>query len=177
MSDARVSLYEGLFLMGPQAGSDLQGALDHIQEILDRAEADTVVLKKWEERKLAYAIRGQKRGVYIIAFFRVAHTKLPNIDRDCNLSEQVVRAMVIRADHIGETELNLAKEEEANTKVEAKLKADAAAAATEAKPAEAAATEAVATEAAPVEATTVATEEAPSEPAAEAPADDAPKSE
>ena len=163
MSDARVSLYEGLFLMGPQAGSDLQGALDHIQEILDRAEADTVVLKKWEERKLAYAIRGQKRGVYIIAYFRVAHTKLPNIDRDCNLSEQVVRAMVIRADHIGETELNLAKEEEANTKVEVKLKSDAAPA--EAKPAE------TATEAAPAAATAVATEEAPAEPAAEAPAD------
>lgn len=116
-------LYEGLFLLNQQAmAGDLQKGLDHVREILDRAEAQTLVLRKWDERKLAYEIQGQKRGVFILAYFHARPTMLPNIERDCNLSDMVMRSLVLKAEHVGETELELARREEDKTRGEARLR-------------------------------------------------------
>ena len=45
-------------------------------------------------------IKGNKRGVYFLAYFRVDPAKLTGLERDCNLSEQLLRSMVVRADHV-----------------------------------------------------------------------------
>ena len=106
MSDTTPVLYEALFLISQTAlATDSAGATAHVQEMLDRAEAETLSLNKWDERKLAYPIEGQKRGTYLITLFKVKPTQIVNIERDCNLSEDVLRVMMTRADHMGETEL------------------------------------------------------------------------
>lgn len=133
MSDATPVLYESLFLVNQAAlASDAEGTVAHVKEMLDRAEAETLDLRQWDERKLAYPIEGQKRGTFLIAYFKARPTQIANIERDCNLSEQVLRVMFVRADHMGEVELNLALEgksfaEEENKKVEAEREAEAAA--------------------------------------------------
>lgn len=110
MAEIRINLYEGMFLLNQQSVSaDLSGAVEHVREILNRAEAEIIVLSKWDERKLAYEIRNQKRGLFVLAYFKARASQIANIDRDCNLSEQVLRAMIIRADHMGEEEIELAK--------------------------------------------------------------------
>ncbi len=110
MAEVRINLYEGMFLLNQQAVSaDLAGAVEHVREILNRAEAEILILSKWDERKLAYEIRGQKRGLFVLAYFKARASQIANIDRDCNLSEQVIRSMIIRADYMGEAELEVAK--------------------------------------------------------------------
>ena len=120
-------LYEGLFLMGQSAGADLAGTLDHIKGLLDRAKAEVVALQKWDERKLAYPIGNMKRGLYVQALFRVEGKQLVKLERDCNLSEQVVRVMFTRGDHLGETEIAAMVDAGKTSAVEAKIKADDAA--------------------------------------------------
>ncbi|NJL32331.1 MAG: hypothetical protein HC898_12340, partial [Phycisphaerales bacterium] len=71
--------------------------------------------------KLAYPIRGQKRGLYLIAYFKAPSLAITAIDRDAVLSEIVLRSMIIKADHVGDIELELAKKEE-NLTVEIKLR-------------------------------------------------------
>ena len=111
MSDTTPVLYEALFLVNQAAlATDSAGVTAHVQEMLDRAEAETLTLQKWDERKLAYPIEGQKRGTFLIAYFKARPTQIANIERDCNLSEQVLRVMFIRADHMGELELKAALE-------------------------------------------------------------------
>ena len=100
MSDKSMRTYEGLFLFPQAAVGDMQAAVDHVSSILDRADAEVLALSKWEERRLAYDIKGNKRGIYFLAYFKASNDKLANIERDCNLSEQMLRALVTRADHI-----------------------------------------------------------------------------
>lgn len=109
MAEVRVNLYEGLFLLSSDASANLQTGIDFLTEVFHRAEAEVIVLRKWDERKLAYAIRQQKRGVYVLAIFKARSTQIANIERDCNLSEIVTRCLIIKGDHLGETEIELAK--------------------------------------------------------------------
>ena len=63
--------YEGMFLFDPSAGEDWQRVETQIQTIMKRASAELLACQKWDEgRRLAYEIRGRKRGVYVLTFFR-----------------------------------------------------------------------------------------------------------
>lgn len=111
MAETRINLYEGMFLLNQQiAAADFGAALEFVREVFRRAEAEVIVLRKWDDRKLAYEVRGQKRGVYILAYFKARAAQIANIERDCNLSEQVVRCLILRADHMGEAEIAAARE-------------------------------------------------------------------
>jgi small subunit ribosomal protein S6 len=122
MPHDRTYKYEGLFLFPQAAVADLQGAHDHIVEILNRAGAEIVSMKKWDERRLAYEIRGNKRGVYFLVFFKAKGAKLHTIERDCNLSEKLLRAMITRADQVTD-EMMQASEGRAQLADEIKLRA------------------------------------------------------
>jgi len=98
----RINLYEGLFLFPQSATANLQEAVDHTRAILDRGNAKIVSFRKWDERRLAYEIKGNKRGVYFLVYFKANTTKLNDIDRGIVLSEQLLRAMITRADHLPE---------------------------------------------------------------------------
>ena len=100
MSEQRINIYEGLFLFPHSASANLQAAADHVKEILQRADAEIISFRKWDERRLAYEIKGNKRGVYFLAYFKADPSKLVGLERDCNLSEQLLRSLVTRAEHI-----------------------------------------------------------------------------
>jgi len=135
MSEIRINTYEALFLFPQSASADLQAALDHIVEIMNRNKADILALRKWDERRLAYDIKGNKRGVYFLAYFKADARNLTGIDRDCRLSERLLRSLVTRADHVPAEEI-AAHEGRQQLADEINLRANPPAAA-EAAPAEA----------------------------------------
>jgi small subunit ribosomal protein S6 len=63
-------LYEAMFLVdSAKAAADWEGLQRHIRNILERAEAEIVSIKKWDERKLAYDIGRNSRGTYVLCYF------------------------------------------------------------------------------------------------------------
>jgi small subunit ribosomal protein S6 len=122
MSNVRTYQYEGLFLFPQSATADMQGAVDHVMELLHRASAEIIAFKKWDERRLAYEIKGNKRGLYFLVYFKSRADKLAGLERDCNLSEKLLRAMITRADHVT-PEMMAAAEGRAQLADEIKLRA------------------------------------------------------
>lgn len=163
---ASKNIYEGLFLFPHGVTSNLQGAADHVHSLLDRAEADVISFKKWDERRLAYEIKGNKRGVYFLAYFKAPAENMTGLERDCNLSDQLLRAMFLRADHVP-TEMVEAAEGRDALADEIKLRTEQGESAKGDAPAAVVKTGPVEPEPAPAAA------EAPAEASAEAPADDA----
>jgi small subunit ribosomal protein S6 len=118
--------YEAMFLIGQNQTGDLAGILAHIEEIMQRGHATIIAMKKWDERRLAYEIGGQKRGLYILCYFNAPGGSLSHIERDCNLSERLLRALIQRCDHLTVDEMK-ATDARADLAVEAKLRAERAA--------------------------------------------------
>lgn len=112
-SKGRKFYYEGMFLVSQAAATDLDGMIAHINEILERAHAEIVALRKWDERRLAFEINKQKRGTYILAYFSCDPVNLSHIERDCNLSERILRSMVLRCDHLSVDEMQATDNREA----------------------------------------------------------------
>src|SRR4051794_6042329 len=97
--------YEAMFLFGAAAASDAEKAIQTARGIIERHNGTVLVAKRWDERKLAYEIRGQKRGPYVITYFTAPGDAVGPIERDVNLSEDVLRVMVTDAGHLNKDEM------------------------------------------------------------------------
>lgn len=141
------NLYEGLFLLNQAAvGAGIGAAIDHVREVMGKIDAEIITLRKWDDRKLSYAVKRQKRGVYLLSMFRADGTRLAELENRFNLSEQVLRMMVTKCDHMGQVEYDAELEEAKTSEAELKLReqGDDAKPADEAKPAAEAPAEAAA---------------------------------
>lgn len=92
--------YEAMFLMDANMASDWPSAEAEVKRILDRAGANVLGLKNWDERKLAYSIHQHKRGLYALAFFDAPAEKIAGLERDVQLSEKAVRVLVLRREKL-----------------------------------------------------------------------------
>lgn len=100
-------LYEGLFLVDSgQAAADWDAVNQAISTVLERGQAEIVSMKKWDERRLAYEVEGKNRGTYILCYFRAPSDRIGGIEKDVQLSEQIIRVLVLRGDHLSEDDIN-----------------------------------------------------------------------
>ena len=92
--------YEAMFLFDPTFGASFENCETEIRRLMDRAEAELVFCRKWDDRRLAYRINGRKRGVYVLTYFKAKPEKIVPLERDAQLSEDVLRLLVLRADDV-----------------------------------------------------------------------------
>ncbi len=109
MSETRIQSYEGFVLFPQSASADLESCVEHVREIVTGRKGEVLSIAKWDERRLAYDIRGNKRGLYLLAYFRCDPRAVSQIERDFTLSEKVLRALVTRCDHLTEEQMRNAE--------------------------------------------------------------------
>lgn len=126
LQETRTSTYEAMFLVSQAAATDLAGVIDHINHLFQRAGATVLAMSKWDERRLAFEIDKQKRGIFLLTYFTANRDAIGGLERDCNLSEILMRMLVIRADHLTEEEMRATDGRE-ELAVEATLRAEKAA--------------------------------------------------
>lgn len=97
-------LYEAMFLVdSAEATTDLDGVTATIKNLLEKSSAEIVSIRKWDDRKLAYDINGKGKGTYILCYFKAEGSKLQDIERDIQLSERIMRALILCAEQRGIT--------------------------------------------------------------------------
>jgi small subunit ribosomal protein S6 len=104
---AEKKLYEGMFLVdSAKAASDWDGINAAIKRILDRAKAEIVSMRKWDDRRLAYDIRGVSRGTYLLCYFRADGGQIQSIEKAVQLSEKVIRVLILNTDQMTQEDID-----------------------------------------------------------------------
>ena len=124
-----MKLYEGLFLFDANlAAKDWPGLEKHVGDLLAKNEADMVYSERWPDRKLAYEVKGCRKGTYFLTYFNAPGPAITALHRDVQLSERVLRLMVLRNEYIEEVlETHKTRQAEREAVREEKAAADAAA--------------------------------------------------
>ena len=108
-------LYEGMFIISDTvAGADWEAAVKHVEDLLKNRGAEILKSEKWEDRKFAYKLKGHKRGAYLLVYFNAPTDSISPMKRDFELSDNVLRTLIVKVDKVGESK----PEEEAEKPVE-----------------------------------------------------------
>jgi ribosomal protein S6 len=96
------------------ATSDWEAAVKHVEDLLKNRGAEILKSEKWEDRKFAYKLKGHKRGAYLLIYFNAPTDSISSMKRDFELSDNVLRTLIVKVDKIRESK----PEEEAEKPVE-----------------------------------------------------------
>ncbi|MBL9125002.1 MAG: 30S ribosomal protein S6 [Planctomycetaceae bacterium] len=77
---------------------DQAGVSGQIAKFVEKCGGEMLVSRLWEERRLAYPIAGNRKGTYWLSYFKVESTQIPAIERECQLSESILRTLIIKID-------------------------------------------------------------------------------
>ena len=101
----KTKTYEGMFLV--EAGNaNFEVASEPVKTVLQRAGANLKAIKPWEERRLCYEIAGRKRALYVLTYFELDPEQVKELERDAQLNDGILRALILRKDKLTEEELN-----------------------------------------------------------------------
>jgi small subunit ribosomal protein S6 len=109
------NVYECMFLLATnKVAGDVPAAAKQLHDLLERNQAELLASRQWDDRKLAYPIKGHKKGLYYLTFFRTEGKNLAKIEHDVGLSEIVLRSLILYVDpkHV-EAMLAMARDEHA----------------------------------------------------------------
>ena len=94
-------IYEGLFLIDPGfANKEPDAAVELCRGVLEKHGATIIRIELWAEQRLAYEVRKNKRGAYVLAAFESDTLKLAEIELECRLTERILRYLFTNRDGV-----------------------------------------------------------------------------
>ncbi|MCE1245806.1 MAG: 30S ribosomal protein S6 [Firmicutes bacterium] len=90
-------LYETTYILNPSLEEEqLTRLQEKYTEYVTKNGGEIINVENWGKRKLAYEVNGNTEGVYIVMKFSSKTQVAEELRRDMRLSDDVVKAMVIR---------------------------------------------------------------------------------
>ena len=93
------NVYEGMVILNANRyGRDPEAMAGQVPDMVKEAGGEILVSRLWEERRLAYPIKGQRKGTYWLTYFRLDSEKLAAIQHKCRLEDTILRALFLKVD-------------------------------------------------------------------------------
>ncbi len=92
-------VYEGMFILDSNRyAKDPNGVAAKLNGLVEKLGGEILVSRLWAEQRLAYPIKGQRRGTYWLTYFRLDSLKMDELNYACNISDDLLRYLFIKHD-------------------------------------------------------------------------------
>jgi len=92
-----VRSYEMVFIIHPEIdGDNAEGVITDVKDLIARNDGEVTEVEPWGLRKLAYPIKKQQEGRYVLIEFDLEPQNVAEIERVLKLTEPVIRHLIIR---------------------------------------------------------------------------------
>ncbi len=91
--------YESMFLLDPaDAAHNWEGLKQHVTDLVTRCGGEILYTERWPDRKLAYDIKGRRKGTFLLLYFKAEGDAVKPLRRESHLSERVLRLLILKND-------------------------------------------------------------------------------
>jgi small subunit ribosomal protein S6 len=66
--------------------------------MIQKLGGEMLASRLWEERRLAYPVDGHRKGTYWLTYFKLDSSHLTDLNRQCQLSESILRTLFLKVD-------------------------------------------------------------------------------
>ena len=95
-----MAVYEGMFILdASKFARDPAGMAQQVTDLVKQFGGNVLAARLWDERKLAYPIKGHRKGVYWLVYFSMEGGNLAALERQCEITEDIVRKLILKVDH------------------------------------------------------------------------------
>ncbi len=88
--------YECMFVLNSgRYASDPSAAESSLMEMFERLGAEVVAKSPWQDGKLAYPIKGHRKGLHYLVYLRMDGSQVNEMNRLCHLNDLVLRHLLL----------------------------------------------------------------------------------
>ena len=89
--------YEVLYIVRADLEDDkVQDIVKRVNTLIEKAGGTLERTNVWGKRKLAYEVKHQKEGSYILQDFQIGPDGLPQLEAALKITEEVLRHLIVR---------------------------------------------------------------------------------
>ncbi|HKW58135.1 MAG TPA: 30S ribosomal protein S6, partial [Candidatus Dormibacteraeota bacterium] len=89
--------YEVLYIVRADLDDDkVQSAVKRVNTLIERSGGTTERTNLWGKRKLAYEVKHQKEGAYVLQDFQLEPDRVPELEASLKITEEVLRHLIVR---------------------------------------------------------------------------------
>ena len=126
--------YQSVLILKPDLDeAQVEQSVEKISAILGKFGGSILKLDKWGKKRLAYRVRKNKFGFYLNIYHTCEQGNIPNLEKEYQLYDQVIKYMVIRLDQRDLDRVMSKESESSGEQGEAQPAAEKAASAEDAK--------------------------------------------
>jgi small subunit ribosomal protein S6 len=93
------NVYDCMVLLDTtKIAGDLGAAVEKLHAILQKNNAEVLASRPWAEQRLAFPVKGQKKGQYYLIYFKTEGKNVINIEHDCALNVTILRMLILNID-------------------------------------------------------------------------------
>ncbi len=93
------NVYEGMFILDSNRyARDPSGVSGMVEKLVKEIDGSLLVSRLWEERRLAYPIKGHRKGTYWLFYFRADSEKIAPLNRQCQINDEILRHLFLKID-------------------------------------------------------------------------------
>ena len=108
-------IYEIMYLLDNNAvRAGWKEAKGAATALIEKHGGKVLSARRWDERKLAYTIRQRRRGTYLLAYGSLDPTGVATLRRELDLTESVLRYLILAVESVPPQELELTQAESAS---------------------------------------------------------------
>jgi len=91
--------YELVVIFDPSLKEeDIEKQLSKITSLLEKEKCKVSNIDKWGIRKLAYSIKKQENGYYVIVYFNGDSNVVNELDRINKINDKVLRHLIVKSE-------------------------------------------------------------------------------
>ena len=89
--------YEVLYIVRADLDDDkVQDAVKRVNTLIERSGGTAERTNLWGKRKLAYDVKHQKEGAYVLQDFKLEPERVPELESSLKITEEVLRHLIVR---------------------------------------------------------------------------------
>lgn len=93
------NVYEGMFILDSNRyGRDPEAVSGQVPAMIESLGGEVLVSRLWEERRLAYPIKGQRKGAYWLTYFRLEGDRLSELVHQCHINDDILRELFLKVE-------------------------------------------------------------------------------
>ena len=91
------AVYEALYILASnKSARDRDNLAREVEALVEAVDGELLVSRLWEERRLAFPIKGQRKGAYSLMYFRLPTLRLTELTRACEINESILRQLFVK---------------------------------------------------------------------------------
>ncbi len=91
--------YESIFVIRPSVSEEgINQLVEKVKNIVEKNGGNVLKTEQWGKRKLAYEIKKEKKGTYVLLQFKGNGQIVSDLERNYRLDDSIIKYLTIRSE-------------------------------------------------------------------------------